>query len=480
MAGSKAVGVVGNFVDERSRPLGKTLVVYAKTVISSCGAAQSPALLMRSGINMRHMGRHLVVHPNAKCVGLFPEPIVGWHGVHQAFQIREFEDEGLMFGTANIPPGILALSLPGFGRELPKYMARYNDMLVSAVLVEDSHAGRVRLGPDGQPVLWYWLNSRDMANFIRGVAIQAEVFLAGGADEVLTPFPDFPSIKTRQDIERLRRARLRLSLCEIFTVHLMGTARMGANPAESVTDFYGRVHGTDNLFVSDASIFPGPIGVNPMESIMALATRNVKRVAQVTEQQERALSRGWAPASSAADERWTFDSLCETSTKALELILRSGRAPSFDSLMGSEFKGYNPPFFAKLMGIRKFMKGFFKDGEKNMGYNLPVTQNARNEDWRARPSHDKPKRFGYYEVNRVTLEGPDNHYPNALLLDYGKGNNPIHDPSALLRDYLVQVDPKNPDLFLGKAYLKLAGSRVATSFFILERLRKAPKVAVTQ
>lgn len=480
MSGTRAVGVVGRFVDEKARPLGKTLLVYAKAVVSSCGAAQSPALLMRSGINMKHMGRHLVVHPNAKCIGIFPEPIVGWHGVHQAFQIREFEEEGLMFGTANIPPGVVALSLPGFGRELPQYMARYNDMLVSGVLVEDSHEGRVRLGPDGQPVLWYWLNATDMANFVRGVAIQAEVFMAGGADEVLTPFHDFPSIKSRQDIETMRRARLKLSLCEIFTVHIMGTARMGSSSADSVTDHYGRVHGTDNLFVADASIFPGPIGVNPMESIMGLVTRNVKRVAQLTEKDEVASARGWTSVTPEGAKTWTFDALCDASTNVLELLLRSGRAPSFDSLEGWEFKGYNPPFFAKLLGIRKFMKGFYRDGETKLGYNLPVTQNPRSEEWRARPSHDDPKRFGFYKVRRVTLEGPDNHYPNALLLDYGEGDNPLHDPSSLLRDYLVQVDSQNPDLLLGKAYIKMLGARIATSFFILERLREAPQAAVAQ
>jgi hypothetical protein len=252
---------------------------------------------------------------------------------------------------------------------------------------------------------------------------------------------------------------------------------MGATSADSVTDFYGRVHGTDNLFVSDASIFPGPIGVNPMLSVMALTTRNSSRVAQVTEQRDRSAAAGWSVAQPSNGSDWTFKELCQSSPKALELLLRSGRAPSFESLLDYEFKGFNPPFFAKFIGISKFMKGFFKDEQRMMGYNLPVTQNGPDEPWRAKPSHDKGKRFGFYEMRRVTLEGPDNHYPNALLLDYGEGQNPIYDPSSLLRDYLVQVHPENPDLLLGKAYVKIAGARLATSFFILERLRKAPTLS---
>jgi choline dehydrogenase-like flavoprotein len=32
------------------------------------------------------------------------------------------------------------------------------------------------------------------------------------------------------------------------------------------------------LFVADASLFPGPLGINPMETIVALAMRNARRL----------------------------------------------------------------------------------------------------------------------------------------------------------------------------------------------------------
>ena len=38
-----------------------------------------------------------------------------------------------------------------------------------------------------------------------------------------------------------------------------------------------------------------------------------------------------------------------------------------------------------------------------------------------------------------------------------------------------QVDPANPDLFLGKAYYALGPARVAASFFVLERDRRGPE-----
>jgi cholesterol oxidase len=57
----------------------------------------------------------------------------------------------------------------------------------------------------------------------------------------------------------------------------MGTAAMGGDPARHVCDAFGRVRGAKGLYVSDASLFPSPVGVNPMETITALATRNAER-----------------------------------------------------------------------------------------------------------------------------------------------------------------------------------------------------------
>ena len=58
-----------------------------------------------------------------------------------------------------------------------------------------------------------------------------------------------------------------------------------------------------------------------------------------------------------------------------------------------------------------------------------------------------------------------------MLLNYGKGGNAAFDPTQVLRDYVVQVDPKNPDLLLGKAYGAIGPLHIPTNFFILERFR---------
>ena len=163
----------------------------------------------------------------------------------------------------------------------------------------------------------------------------------------------------------------------------------------------------------------------------------------------------------------------QTSLSGLEKIFVRGVTPNLDDLVGWEFRGVNHlPLnrlpIANLLGIKKFLKGFFRteDG-RVMGYNSPVQNNALDGRW-----HVAEKKFGYYEVHPVDPTARDNKYLHAVLLDYGKGKNPALDPSQVLRDYLVQVDPNNPNLFLGKADAAIGPLRIPTmNFFILERFR---------
>jgi hypothetical protein len=156
----------------------------------------------------------------------------------------------------------------------------------------------------------------------------------------------------------------------------------------------------------------------------------------------------------------------------LERVFLRGTTPNLDALLGWEFRGLNTPTWFRLLGIKKFIKGFYRRDGDAYGYNSPTVQNRLGEPWLAKPRDDSPKRFGFYRVGEVDATARDNAYLHALLLDYGKGGNSRFDPTAGLRDYLVQVDPNNPDLYLGKAYYAFGPARLPTySFFILERHR---------
>jgi len=67
---------------------------------------------------------------------------------------------------------------------------------------------------------------------------------------------------------------------QLFSIHLMGTARMSEDPRRGVTGSFGEFHGVPGLIVADASLFPGPVGINPMETVIALAMRNARRLVE--------------------------------------------------------------------------------------------------------------------------------------------------------------------------------------------------------
>jgi choline dehydrogenase-like flavoprotein len=66
---------------------------------------------------------------------------------------------------------------------------------------------------------------------------------------------------------------LRVTLAPLAGWHLLGTARMGTDPGNSVTDGQGRCHAVPNIIVADGSLFPTVGAVNPGSSIGALALK---------------------------------------------------------------------------------------------------------------------------------------------------------------------------------------------------------------
>ncbi len=257
---------------------GPKLTVRAKVVIAAGGAIQTPALLARSGLKSGQLGRNLSMHPNAILVAYFDEEVTGWHGVHQAFQVREFMAEGIILTANNLAPPMLAAIMPGHGRELGDLMAGYNHIVTAGPLVEDSGTGRVKAVPGFGPQVIYRLTDRDAARVVRGVRLTAEAMFAAGARRMLLPFDGAPEMRSPDQVRRLLDHRVPKQVMRLFSVHLMGTARMSEDPRRGVTDGHGEFRDVKGLIVADASLFPGPTGLNPMETVIALAARNARHL----------------------------------------------------------------------------------------------------------------------------------------------------------------------------------------------------------
>jgi choline dehydrogenase-like flavoprotein len=55
---------------------------------------------------------------------------------------------------------------------------------------------------------------------------------------------------------------------------------MGADPANSVVDEWCRTHDIPNLFIIDGSVMVTSTGMNPTATIMAVALRSMRHLAE--------------------------------------------------------------------------------------------------------------------------------------------------------------------------------------------------------
>jgi choline dehydrogenase-like flavoprotein len=275
--GERATGVRARVADGEST---RTLEVRADAVVVAAGAIETPALLIRSGVRTpsNQVGHHLYLHPGAGVAAVFDEEVNGWEGAHQVRQVREFEDDGVVLAAVNLPPSLVARSLPLAGAELAAEMASYAAMVTAGVLAEDRHAGRVRV-LRGRPVPSYRVTQDDADRVTTAIAHLAELLLTAGALRVHLPVKHASPLRSVEQARALPESRVGPTDLELSTVHLMGTARMGADQRTAVCAGDGSVFGRRGLYVADASLFPGPVGINPSLTVMALALQVARGVA---------------------------------------------------------------------------------------------------------------------------------------------------------------------------------------------------------
>lgn len=276
--GRQAVGV-----EARVGP--HTLRVLARATVVAAGSIHSPALLLRSGIELPALGRFLALHPATALFGLMEEEVRPWTGALQAHYSDEFADldggYGFKFETAPVHPSLAALAFPWESAARHRaLMTRLPHTGLVGILLRDRDGGRVQVDRDGNPVVSYRLSTYDTAHLRRGFAAAAELLEAAGAREIWAPHarwvayrPDEGTGARERWLGRLDAAGYGANQLLLVTFHQMASCRMGSDHRTSVVNADNQVHGVGGLFVADASVFPTSSGVNPMLTIMGIAHR---------------------------------------------------------------------------------------------------------------------------------------------------------------------------------------------------------------
>jgi choline dehydrogenase-like flavoprotein len=284
--------VIADPLDRPSdHPNGKRVVVHARRgVILAGGAINTPALLLRSKIGNRNgrVGKRTFLHPTVPLLAFYPEPIEAFYGPPQSVACHHFADRGARLGyffeTAPIHPMLAALALPGFGAAHRHGMERMAYAQATIALLIDGHhddpGGTVSSGGDGRIKISYPLGEAHREAAVDALQNMARLQLAAGATEVVTLHDQPLSIRGEADIARIADAPFGANRHTLFSAHQMGGCAMGGDPASSVVDARGRHHEFENLWITDGSIFPSSLGVNPQLSIYAHARLFATAIAQ--------------------------------------------------------------------------------------------------------------------------------------------------------------------------------------------------------
>jgi choline dehydrogenase-like flavoprotein len=277
--------VFGHVVDHAGRPRG-AIEVEARCVVLAAGAVASPDLLLRSQLGGPEVGRHLHLHPSVMVAGYWPEPIHAYRGIPQSYYIDEFIDleRDPHTGYVLMPiagfPVLVAVNVPGFGQEHFQQMRDFAKLGGLLVLLHDRSEGSVRSGSSlGKPEIRYALDAGDRAQLATGMRHCAEVLFASGAQRVVVPFMPQPlSFERGDDLTAIERQDVREGTLPIASTHPQSTCRMGGDPATSVVNAFGELHGVRGVFVADMSVFPTSLGAPPQITTAALADRTAHHI----------------------------------------------------------------------------------------------------------------------------------------------------------------------------------------------------------
>lgn len=267
------------------------LSVKARAVIAAGGSIETPALLLRSGLRGQ-VGRNLRLHPATAVGGVFDERIGMWGGVMQARYSNQLDGPwtggyGPTLETGPGHPGGWATVLPW--SDAASHRSLMEDYCRTSMVGFPSRergSGRVKIDRRGAPRVEYKISEDDERRIAEGVIAAGKVLEAAGAKRIFTCHrdsisyvPNGPSAHERW-AEETRARGYRNGQLRFFSMHQMGSCRMGTDPSTSAVDGNNESHDVKNLFVMDASTFPTPSGVNPMISIYGIANRAATRLAE--------------------------------------------------------------------------------------------------------------------------------------------------------------------------------------------------------
>jgi choline dehydrogenase-like flavoprotein len=166
-------------------------------------------------------------------------------------------------------------------RELPRVSMAGAALHDGFDLDDPEEGGTVSLDRSGHARIRYKWTERLRGGLKAGTRNSMALMLAGGARYALSGH--LHRVQRLEELDAvLESAPFDACKVPVFSGHVMGGCTMGRDPRRSVVDSETLgVHGLDNLFVVDGSVFPTSLTVNPQLTIFGLASWASERIASL-------------------------------------------------------------------------------------------------------------------------------------------------------------------------------------------------------
>jgi choline dehydrogenase-like flavoprotein len=289
-------------VDERGRANGAVYVDRngverfqgASIVLLTASGIGTPRLLLMSASSEHPdglanssglVGRRLMTHPYAAVVGLYEDEMEDWLGPAGE------ELESMQFYETDVSRGFFRgckWSLLATGGPLGMaHRLEHSEGLQDEPFWGEPFTRRMKEAL-GHMIEWH-LIPEDLPEESNCVTLDPELTDSDGLPAPKITYKisdntrnmiDFNIARAIEAHEAAGARRTWISGRGNTSGHLMGTARMGDDPATSVVDRYGQAHDVPGLYIADGSVFVTSSGVNPTATICALAKRTARHIAK--------------------------------------------------------------------------------------------------------------------------------------------------------------------------------------------------------
>jgi choline dehydrogenase-like flavoprotein len=245
--------------------------IEADRVVVCAGAVGSSEVLIKSGITSDgKVGQGLHALGGIFVTGETDEIIDGYDGI--GLTCVAHADSDYVIESYFAPPVAFSLRLGGWFLSHFNRAERYRSFVDGGVMVgTNPQNGSVKVDRKGNVKIRLKVDDTDLEALKRGLKTLSRIYFAGGARRVYPSTFKLLEVVNDDDLDLIDRMITRPDDLLFGSAHPQGGNLMNEDPAYGVVGPDFGVHGKENLYVADTSVWPSNIRANCQATAMAMA-----------------------------------------------------------------------------------------------------------------------------------------------------------------------------------------------------------------